>query len=90
MTGRTQRRLAAIFIADVAGYSRMMGVDESATLAAVNARRKQIIEPAVASHQGRIVKLMGDGFFIEFASAVNAVAAALEVQARMAEANADL
>ena len=87
---RVQRRLAAIAIADVVGYSRMMGIDEAGTLAAVTARRKQIIEPVVAANDGRIVKLMGDGFFIEFASAVNAVEAALELQARMAEANAGL
>ena len=69
---RVQRRLAAIAIADVVGYSRMMGTDESGTLAALNERRRQIVEPTVADHDGRIVKLMGDGFFIEFASAVNA------------------
>src|SRR4249920_3985552 len=68
----------------------MMGFDESGTLAAVNERRDQIIAPVVAAHDGRIVKVMGDGFFIEFASAVNAVEAALELQARMAEANARL
>jgi TolB-like protein/class 3 adenylate cyclase len=84
---RVQRRLAAIAIVDVVGYSRMMGSDESGTLAAVTERRKRIIEPVVAAHDGRIVKMMGDGFFIEFASAVNAVEAALEMQARMAEAN---
>ncbi len=87
---RVHRRLAAIAIADVVGYSRMMGSDEAGTLAAVNERRKQIIEPVVAAHDGRIVKSMGDGFFIEFASAVNAVEAALDLQARMAEANAVL
>ncbi len=90
MTERVQRRLAAIAIADVVGYSRMMGLDESGTLAAVTERRKQIIEPVVAAHEGRIVKSMGDGFFIEFASAVNAVEAALEIQAKMAAANAGL
>ena len=87
---RVQRRLAAIAIADVVGYSRMMGADESGTLAALNERRRQIIEPVVGAHDGRIVKLMGDGFFIEFASAVNAVEAALDLQAKMAAANAEL
>jgi uncharacterized protein (DUF924 family)/TolB-like protein/class 3 adenylate cyclase len=87
---RLQRRLAAIAIADVVGYSRLMGIDESGTLAAVTQRRKQIIEPVVAAHEGRIVKVMGDGFLIEFASAVNAVEAALAMQAGMAEANAGL
>jgi TolB-like protein/class 3 adenylate cyclase len=87
---RVQRRLAAIAIVDVVGYSRMMGIDESGTLAAVTERRKQIIEPVIAAHDGRVVKMMGDGFFIEFASAVNAVEAALEIQTKMAGANAEL
>ena len=89
-TDRVQRRLAAIAIADVVGYSRMMGRDECGTLAALTERRKQIIEPLVADHQGRVVKLLGDGFFLEFGSAVDAVEAALELQARMSEANAGL
>jgi TolB-like protein/tetratricopeptide (TPR) repeat protein len=87
---RVQRRLAAIAIVDVVGYSRMMGIDESGTLAAVTERRKQIIEPVIAAHDGRVVKMMGDGFFVEFASAVNAVEAALEIQTKMAGANAEL
>ncbi len=87
---RLQRRLAAIAIADVVGYSRMMGRDEAGTLQAVNARRHGIIEPVVAAHAGRVVKTMGDGFFLEFGSAVDAVDAALELQSSMADANRDL
>jgi adenylate cyclase len=87
---RVQRRLAAIAIADVAGYSRMMGRDEYGTLEVLTHRRKAIVEPVVAAHAGRVVKLLGDGFFLEFGSAVNAVEAALELQARMADANAGL
>lgn len=87
---RVQRRLAAIAIGDVVGYSRMMGQDELGTLKAVSECRRAIIEPVVAKHRGRIVKLMGDGFFLEFASAVDAVEAAIDLQARTAEANASL
>src|SRR5262249_46871013 len=83
----TQRRLAAILAADVVGYSRLMEQDEAATLAALKSRRREILEPLVAEHQGRIVKLMGDGVLSEFASAVNAVTCAVEVQKRMAAAN---
>jgi TolB-like protein/class 3 adenylate cyclase/Tfp pilus assembly protein PilF len=87
---RVQRRLAAIAIADVVGYSRLMGQDEAGTLALLNARRVQLIEPQVAAHGGRVVKLLGDGFFIEFSSAVDALEAALAIQAGTAEANAAL
>jgi TolB-like protein/Flp pilus assembly protein TadD len=84
------RRLAAIAVADVVGYSRLMEMDEAGTLAALKERRKTIVEPVVKAHGGRIVKVMGDGVLIEFTSAVNAVKAALEVQGKMVEANADL
>ena len=84
---RVQRRLAAIAVADVVGYIRLMEADEAGTLAALKQRRKTILEPMVRDHGGRIVKVMGDGVLIEFASAVNAVDAALELQAKMAEAN---
>ena len=84
---RTQRRLAAILAADVAGYSRLMEEDEAGTLAALKERRKGILEPLVAQHQGRIVKVMGDGVLVEFPSAVNAVECAVELQKRMAAAN---
>ncbi len=82
-----RRRLAAIAVADVVGYSRLMEADEIGTLAALKERRKAILEPIVSGRGGRIVKIMGDGVLIEFASAVNAVEAALELQAKMAEAN---
>ncbi|MFO0990929.1 MAG: adenylate/guanylate cyclase domain-containing protein [Hyphomicrobiales bacterium] len=83
----TNRRLAAIMVADVVGYSRMMELDEAGTLAALKERRKGILEPVVKAHGGRIVKLMGDGVLVEFASAVNAVQGAIELQKQMAAAN---
>src|SRR5262245_51071142 len=82
-----ERRLAAILAADVVGYSRLMEQDETATLAALTQRRKGILAPLVSEHHGRIVKVMGDGVIVEFASAVNAVACAVELQRRMAAAN---
>jgi len=84
---RFQRRLAAITVADVVGYSRLMEADEAGTLAALKERRKAILEPIVRARGGRVVKVMGDGVLIEFASALNAVNAALELQGKMAEAN---
>jgi adenylate cyclase len=87
---RAQRRLAAILAADVVGYSRLMEKDETGTLVALRQRREGILEPLVAQHQGRIVKLMGDGALVEFASAVDAVQCAIELQKRMAEANSEL
>ncbi len=84
---KEQRRLAAIVVADVVGYSRLMEANEAGTLEALKERRKNVLEPVVRSHGGRIVKLMGDGVLIEFASAVNAVEGALELQRKMAEAN---
>ncbi|BCH23932.1 adenylate/guanylate cyclase domain-containing protein [Mesorhizobium sp. L-8-3] len=84
---RAKRRLAAIAVADVVGYSRLMESDEAGTLAALKDRRKTILVPVVRVHEGRIVKIMGDGVLMEFASAVNAVMAALELQEKMAEAN---
>jgi adenylate cyclase len=85
-----ERRLAAILAADVVGYSRLVEADEAGTLAALNDRRTTILEPLLAKHRGRIVKLMGDGVLVEFASAVNAVECAVELQKRMTEANAGL
>src|SRR5215813_5676880 len=85
-----ERRLAAILAADVVGYSRLMQQDEAATLAALTARRREVLEPLVAKHHGRIVKVMGDGVLVEFASAVNAVACAVELRKRMASANVSL
>lgn len=84
---RAKRRLAAIAVADVVGYSRLMAADEAGTLAALRERRKSVLEPIVRDHGGRLVKVMGDGVLMEFASAVNAVKAALELQEKMAEAN---
>ena len=85
-----ERRLAAVLIADVVGYSRLMEEDEAGTLAALAQQRASILEPTVRAHAGRIVKVMGDGVLVEFGSAVNAVAGALELQRRMAEANEPL
>ena len=82
-----QRRLAAILAADVVGYSRLMEVDESGTLVVLKARRKEVLEPLVGKHCGRIFKITGDGVLVDFASAVNAVQCALELQAGMAAAN---
>jgi TolB-like protein/class 3 adenylate cyclase len=85
---RVERRLAAILAADVAGYSRLMGVDEEGTLAALKTLRGGLIDPRIAEHHGRIVKTTGDGALIEFASAVDAVRCAIEIQRAMAERNA--
>jgi adenylate cyclase len=84
---RAQRRLAAILAADVVGYSRLVEQDEAGTLAVLKERRKGILGPLVNEHHGRIVKVMGDGVLVEFASAVNAVECAVELQKRMAAAN---
>ena len=87
---RAQRRLAAILAVDVVGYSRLMQADEAGTLSALKARRRDVLQPLVAKHSGRIVKLMGDGALVEFASAVNAVQCAGELQEAMAAANRDI
>src|SRR6516162_7099617 len=84
------RRLAAILAADVAGYSRLMGEDEEGTLAALKAIRRELADPRIKEHRGRIVKTTGDGLLIEFASVVDAVRCAVEVQREMAERNADV
>src|ERR1700758_3628304 len=75
-----QRRLAAILAADVAGYSRLIGVDEEGTIARLRALRRELIDPSIASHGGRVVKTTGDGILIEFASIVDAVRCAVELQ----------
>ena len=85
-----QRRLAAIVAADVAGYSRLMGRDESGTLQALRAVRRDIVDPAIAAHGGRLVKTTGDGLLIEFASVVDAVRAMVALQRAMATHNAPL
>ena len=84
---RDQRRLAAIVCADVAGYSRLMGVDEGGTLAALKAHLQAVVEPKIAEYGGRIVKTTGDGLLVEFASVVDAVRCAVDVQRGMAERN---
>ena len=85
---RAERRLSAILAGDVAGYSRLMGVDEEGTLARLNAHRREFLEPKVAEHRGRVVKRTGDGILIEFASAVDATRFAAEIQRGMSERNA--
>ncbi len=84
------RRLATVVCADVAGYSRLMGADETGTLAAFKAHRREVIDPLVAHHRGRLVSAAGDGLLLEFASVVDAVSCAVAVQERMGERNADL
>jgi TolB-like protein/class 3 adenylate cyclase len=84
---RVERRLAAILAADVAGYSRLMGADEEGTLAQLKSVRKALVDPTIATHRGRIVKTTGDGMLVEFASAVDAVRNAVEIQRSMAEQN---
>lgn len=91
MTGdRVERRLAAVLAADVAGYSRLMGADEEGTLARLKAVRKALVDPALASHRGRIVKTTGDGMLVEFASAVDAARCSVDIQRAMAAQNADV
>ncbi len=85
---RVKRRLTAILVADIAGYSRLMGADEEGTLAALKNLRKSLIDPKIAQHNGHMVKTTGDGALVEFASAVDAVRCALDIQGEMAERNA--
>jgi TolB-like protein/class 3 adenylate cyclase/tetratricopeptide (TPR) repeat protein len=84
---RVERRLAAILAADVVGYSRLMGLDEVGTLAALKAHRRELVDPAIAGHHGRIVKTTGDGMLVEFGSAVDAVNCAMTVQKAMSDRN---
>ena len=86
--GRVARRLAAILAADIVGYSRLMGRDEVGTLARLRALRRDLFDPKVAAHKGRIVKTSGDGILVEFPSVVEAVACAVTVQREMAQNNA--
>jgi TolB-like protein/class 3 adenylate cyclase len=87
---RAERRLAAILAADVAGYSRLMGVDEEGTLTALKAYRREVIDPKIAEHRGRIVKTTGDRALVEFASAVDAVRCAMEIQRAMTKRSAEI
>src|SRR6202011_816291 len=84
---RVDRRLAAVLAADVAGYSRLMGLNEERTLANLKSFRKTLVDPAIAAHRGRIVKTTGDGLLVEFASAVDAARCAVEVQRGMTGQN---
>ena len=85
---RLERRLSAILAADVAGYSRLMGMDEEGTLAQLKGHRQALVDPKIEEHRGRIVKTTGDGMLVEFASVVDAVRCAVEVQRGMSERNA--
>jgi adenylate cyclase len=85
---RAKRRLAAILAADVAGYSRLMGGDEEGTLERLKEHRRDLVDPKIAEHDGRIVKTTGDGLLVEFASVVDAVRCAVDIQRNMAERNA--
>src|SRR5947209_12665578 len=87
---RVGRRLASIFCADVAAYSRLMGSDEEGTLAALKSHRRELIDPLITQHRGRIFKTTGDGMLIEFASVVDAVRCAVVVQQGMEDRNANL
>jgi adenylate cyclase len=87
---RTQRRLAAILAADVVGYSRLMGADEEGTLTQLKGHRRDLVDPKIAEHRGRIVKTTGDGMLVEFASVVDALCCGVEAQRGMAERNADM
>ena len=86
----TNRRLAAIFVADVVGYSRLMGIDEAGTLHRLQQHRFSLINPTIGQYQGRIVKLMGDGMLVEFPSVINAVDCAVSIQRGMVQQNANL
>jgi class 3 adenylate cyclase len=87
---RAKRRLAAILAADVAGYSRLMGADEEGTLDRLKKHRHELLDPKITEHDGRIVKTTGDGLLVEFASVIDAVRCAVEVQRTMAERNAGI
>src|SRR5215472_12634682 len=86
-SARVERRLAAILAADVAGYSRLIGADEEGTLSRLKALRAEAIDPKLSSHHGRIVKTTGDGLLAEFASVIDALRCAVEVQQAIAERN---
>src|SRR6266404_4947658 len=85
-----ERRLAAILAADVAGYSRLMGLDEEGTHERLTAHLRDLVEPKIAQHRGRIVKNTGDGMLVEFPSVVDAVRCAVAIQGEMAGRNADV
>ena len=89
-SNRVERRLAAIFAADMVGYSRLMEIDEVSVIARQKNHREELIDPKIAAHDGRIVKLMGDGMLVEFASVVDAVQCGMEIQQEMAIREADV
>src|SRR5215467_15057854 len=84
-TARVERRLAAVLAADVAGYSRLMGADEEGMLARLKAHRREVIDPKIGEHKGRVVKTTGDGLLVEFGSVIDALRCAMEIQTGMAE-----
>src|ERR1700693_1806567 len=87
---RVDRRLAAILAADIAGYSRLMGTDDEGTLRLLKAYRKELVDPKIAEHRGRIVKTTGDGMLVEFVSVVDAVRCAVDIQRAMSERNTEV
>src|SRR5215468_10017791 len=87
---RVDRRLAAIVAADIAGYSRLMGADEEGTLRQLKAHRKELVDPKITEHRGRIVKTTGDGMLVEFASVVEAVRCAVDIQRGMVARNVNV
>src|SRR4030095_11957272 len=87
---RVDRRLAAIFAGDIAGYGRLMGSDEEGTLRRLKAHRKELVDPKIAEYRGRTVKTTGDGMLVEFVSVVDAVRCAVDIQRGMLERDADL
>src|SRR3954471_23722218 len=87
---RVDRRLAAIFAGDIAGYSRLMGIDEEGTLRQLKGHRKELIDPKITEHRGRIVKTTGDGMLVEFVSVIDAVRCAVDIQRAMIDRNAGI
>lgn len=90
MTDRVERRLTAILAADIAGYSRLMGADEEGTLTRMKANRRELVDPKIEEHRGRLVKAAGDGLLVEFVSVIDAVRCAVDVQRGMLDRNADI
>jgi adenylate cyclase len=85
-----EHRFTVIMCADVIGYSRLMGIDDEGTLAALNAIRRDLVDPTIAVHRGRVVRAMGDGLLVEFNSVVDAVSCAVKVQEKMPDRTAEL
>src|SRR5215813_6288893 len=90
MRAPMERHLAAVLVADVAGYSRLVGADEEGTLSRLKAVRADLFDRKIAEHRGRIVHTAGDGLLVEFSSVVDALRCATEVQAGMSERNAEV